>query len=502
MMVCGGLLFNNFDPISQGQFWPISSRAEAVTLTIPETILALSTGGYYEAGDGGGAEYKRVEDEPPHPGKFQSDDGAWWEIVPINVNVRCFGAKYDPLFDSTDALADAREWLAETLAELYVLGGIGGVDIAAYSYTESPNWSIPNAVITAIGRVNLLNVGAGDSVIFDAGAVVGINNNVTFRGNFIVYGDAATGHGFYVRSTHHSFIQGRVRGCGALKAALKTEFSVASTFDVVASVNEEAWHAGAVPLYGHFLSKRAANETTSFCSIVTPIVEGVKNGLYLQATLGNSIGPAGTYEGCLEFGALISKTGAIADTINGVDFEENVLADVYCLDDGVVTPFNTEGGVTFDSCSSTSTVAINFATNLTLRGGQYNTVTVEATAVGTNLDIVYDRFNDGGTLTDAGTATSIACTTRKLSNSSFLRGQYPVAGPINNNETGIFDFAIPGLRVGDQLNFSLGDHMNCLIGPAFVSSAGNAKITIFNNTGALVTFDTTIDINVTRVGIN
>lgn len=57
------------------------SQAAAILAIIPSSITTVRTTGYSTAGDGGGALYKRVASEPSHAGKFQSADGAWWELV-------------------------------------------------------------------------------------------------------------------------------------------------------------------------------------------------------------------------------------------------------------------------------------------------------------------------------------------------------------------------------------------------------------------------------------
>lgn len=81
---------NVFDSANQIDF-----VADGIPLkVIPAEVGAFRTSGYALAGDGGGALYKRVAVEPPHPGKLQSADSAWWEIVLDNgyAHVAWFGA--------------------------------------------------------------------------------------------------------------------------------------------------------------------------------------------------------------------------------------------------------------------------------------------------------------------------------------------------------------------------------------------------------------------------
>jgi len=67
--------------------------ADVQSANIPPILDFIRTAGYATAGDGGAALYKRVETEPTHPGKIQSADGAWWELVPYQqIRVEMFGA--------------------------------------------------------------------------------------------------------------------------------------------------------------------------------------------------------------------------------------------------------------------------------------------------------------------------------------------------------------------------------------------------------------------------
>lgn len=65
------------------------------TSNIPIGVTYISVNGYYSSGDGGAANYKKVDSEPSHPGKIQSADGAWWEFVGIEINLYQAGCKGD-----------------------------------------------------------------------------------------------------------------------------------------------------------------------------------------------------------------------------------------------------------------------------------------------------------------------------------------------------------------------------------------------------------------------
>lgn len=72
-----------------------ASRSAAQETNIPPVISYLNTAGYAAPGDGGGALYKKVASEPSRPGKFQSADGAWWELAETTITPRMLGAAGD-----------------------------------------------------------------------------------------------------------------------------------------------------------------------------------------------------------------------------------------------------------------------------------------------------------------------------------------------------------------------------------------------------------------------
>jgi len=63
------------------------------------------------AGDCGGALYKRVGSAPAHGGKFQSADGAWWEIAEAVVTPQMFGAVGGGTTDDSAAFIAAIQYL-------------------------------------------------------------------------------------------------------------------------------------------------------------------------------------------------------------------------------------------------------------------------------------------------------------------------------------------------------------------------------------------------------
>lgn len=84
--------------VEGGVAYHAGTFAEAQTLDIPAAVTTLATTGYAVAGDPGAAPYKRVVSEPLHEGKFQSADGAWWELNTDEPFIEMFGGKGDTTY--------------------------------------------------------------------------------------------------------------------------------------------------------------------------------------------------------------------------------------------------------------------------------------------------------------------------------------------------------------------------------------------------------------------
>jgi hypothetical protein len=117
-LVLSGTTLNASGGVS-GDANAFDSKAAVEAATIDAGIDVIHTAGYYAAGDHGGGMYVRIGSEPAHPGKIQSDDGAWWELVAedAEVWVEQFGAigstdnNPDPSYDNWQHFEDAKTFI-------------------------------------------------------------------------------------------------------------------------------------------------------------------------------------------------------------------------------------------------------------------------------------------------------------------------------------------------------------------------------------------------------
>lgn len=124
------------DAISGGMDPGLSTVMGMGAITIPAGINHFHVAGYYAAGDGGGALYVKVDDEPIHAGKFQTADGAWWRLAERRRTPEMFGAAGTGLVSDVSALQNA----------LNSFGILGGVIYADNDYLIDADITIPNNV--------------------------------------------------------------------------------------------------------------------------------------------------------------------------------------------------------------------------------------------------------------------------------------------------------------------------------------------------------------------
>lgn len=95
---------------------PFATRTLAAAATIDASVVAVQVQGFAAAGDGGRATYFRSATEPAHVGKFQSADGAWWELLQHwgGIIPQQFGAKWDARDAYGSGTSGSATWTAST----------------------------------------------------------------------------------------------------------------------------------------------------------------------------------------------------------------------------------------------------------------------------------------------------------------------------------------------------------------------------------------------------
>lgn len=103
---------------------PFPSKFAARLSRVPSAAGVLRTLGFSNAGDGGEALYRRTPNEPSHPGKFQSEDGEWWELVPTQrITPQMFGAVGDGIANDSAAFDAAIAFCRSQFIALHVPQG-------------------------------------------------------------------------------------------------------------------------------------------------------------------------------------------------------------------------------------------------------------------------------------------------------------------------------------------------------------------------------------------
>lgn len=157
-----------------------ATRALAVAASIPLVLTTITLRGYATAGDGGEALYSRAASEPAHPGKLQSADGAWWEMVAQQFALlEQFGAKGDAVIAADGytptslGTNDQQAW--DDCQDYLIAKGGGTIQLMAKCYRLNSGgncWS-HNSVIGSKGGSAILKPGTATQTITPAGVAVG-----------------------------------------------------------------------------------------------------------------------------------------------------------------------------------------------------------------------------------------------------------------------------------------------------------------------------------------
>lgn len=166
------------------------SRTLAAASNIPPARTYILLAGYGSPGDGGKALYKRVASEPPHQGKFQSKDGAWWEITEQVISPIMIGVLRNSAADQT---VNLQAWL-DVLKALGVEG-----------YVPPGTYRLDGGLISDVG----LTIRCHRKAVFDCRNAPAGTYAVSFMGTI----------GTFFSMTASSFVEGVTRIRGSLSFA-------------------------------------------------------------------------------------------------------------------------------------------------------------------------------------------------------------------------------------------------------------------------------------------
>lgn len=154
------------------------SRAAAILTTIPAPVNYVRTAGYAATGDAGGALYKKVVAEPTHAGKFQSSDGAWWELAERAITLEMFGGVADGTIvgstvSGTDNLAAINAAMAYGLVNVSsVYGAVATIQLGRGAYYCSAPIKIKrNIRIVGASGGSAGNASTGSHLLFPTNTV-------------------------------------------------------------------------------------------------------------------------------------------------------------------------------------------------------------------------------------------------------------------------------------------------------------------------------------------
>lgn len=158
--------------------YAVSTVERAKLIAIPLIVKRLEVSGYYTARDGGGGNYKRVAAQPAHNGKFQSADGAWWELTENVVTPLMFGAYGDGAANDTAPVQSAFNYALNVVIP------------AGYTFVVDPITVRAKQNVSGTGtlkqRGNLPNASQG--ILFcDSGAANVFIDGITIR-DITLYG--------------------------------------------------------------------------------------------------------------------------------------------------------------------------------------------------------------------------------------------------------------------------------------------------------------------------
>lgn len=208
---------------------PVFNTVEdAENADIGENIAYIRTSGMFAVGDGGAGMYARVEEEPPHPAKFQGKDGSWWELTGSYVSLLHFGGDQNNLFDNKDALEAALAYCAYFNVPLHIPSGTYKIQSTVDIPSGVTVFCDPTTVFTTEGWTGATT----DPVLRFAGNIgdeINLAENRTYRDKTVVLETEPTiqeGDFFLLRGQRNALSRADAGDfwCGAGTASLSSTF--------------------------------------------------------------------------------------------------------------------------------------------------------------------------------------------------------------------------------------------------------------------------------------
>lgn len=155
----------------------------------------------------------------------------------------------------------------------------------------------------------------------------------------------------------------------------------------------------ATPRYGIWLGAESGDSkgnASGWTTLINPIGEYVSEGIVVDRSHGALL-IGGTAESCSTVGLTITEN-AVSTNVVGSDFEANGQYDIHCKGHyGGFTDIKSEKNFAFWGAASQNTV----------RGGVFNTITVDVNAARNRFDNIFYASQAGGNLNDSGIDTQV-----------------------------------------------------------------------------------------------
>lgn len=310
----------------------------------------------------------------------------------VYANDPVFGLVFDGSTDNSEALDDLKDHMASfDYPPVLVFGG----ESDTLNYSVSPNWAINNLEIIAEGEARLRYTGTDHGFIVDPGSGQHVNN--VRIGSIILEGTSAMKDGFWARGFSRSRIRGlQVRSAGAAYAGIRIFHSTLPFLDeVTVTVNAESW-VDQKPAYGIVLGNISNPSVDCVCwgRVRDAAIEGPNVGIYCEEAWG-TVFDGGTYEACSSKGLVFSQYSRW-NKVSKVGLEANTTSDIE------------DGGYGNDLIGPDTQTLVHYTSTARYGKvicGSHKSIQIDAgaRAIEVMSGTVYNRENDGGTITNNGT---------------------------------------------------------------------------------------------------